>query len=273
LNNLVQRTISGVVFLLIIIGSMLLGKYTFGVTFLIILFLALSEFYDLMFASGAIPFAIPGIISGIFVFIIAFLVSSGIACHTLLFLFLPLIILLIIIALYSFKENAIQNMAITLFGIFYISFPLSAMNYLVFPAINGYEYTHKIALGILILVWINDTGAYLIGMSIGRKSLFPRISPKKSWEGTIGGAVLTFLTSLEIKPLMGILTHIDWFVIAIIVSVFGIYGDLTESLIKRSANLKDSGKIMPGHGGILDRIDSILFVIPISLVYLVLNNV
>jgi len=252
---------------------MLLGKYTFGATFLIILLLALLEFYKLMFASGSNPFTIPGIISGVVVFIIAFLVSSGVIGYTLLTLFFPMMIWIIITALYSHKENTIHNMAITLFGIFYISLPLAAMNYLVFPASNGNEYTYKIALGILILIWINDTCAYLVGMSIGRNRLFPRISPRKSWEGTIGGTILTLLASWWMNSLMGMLAQVNWLVIGIIVSVFGIYGDLTESLIKRSANFKDSGKIMPGHGGILDRIDSVLFVMPMVFVYLLLSNI
>ena len=146
------------------------------------------------------------------------------------------------------------------------------MNLLAFPGWNGHAYTHRIVLGILILVWINDTGAYLVGMTIGRHRLLERVSPKKSWEGAIGGAMLTLLCAWWLKPLMGILSRTDWVVIALIVSVFGIFGDLTESLFKRSAGLKDSGTIIPGHGGILDRIDSVLFVMPLSLVYLMLNN-
>jgi phosphatidate cytidylyltransferase len=273
LKNLLQRTISGVIFLVIIIGSMLLGEYTFGAIFLIILLVALLEFYNLILASGANPFTGPGVFSGVMVFIMAFLVSSGIACPTIQFLFFPLMILIIIIALYSQKENPINNIAVTLLGIFYISFPLATINYLVFPASNGHEYTYRIALGILMLIWINDTAAYLVGKTIGHHRLFPRISPKKSWEGAMGGTVLTLLAALWMKQLMGMLTPVNWIVIAVIVSVFGIFGDLTESLIKRSANFKDSGTIIPGHGGILDRIDSILFVMPMAFVYLVLNKI
>jgi phosphatidate cytidylyltransferase len=146
------------------------------------------------------------------------------------------------------------------------------MNFLAFPEVNGFGYTHRIILGILTLVWINDTCAYLTGISIGRHRLFARISPRKSWEGALGGAVLTFMVAWWLHRIMGMLDRPDWLVIALIVSVFGVYGDLTESLFKRSADMKDSGAIIPGHGGVLDRIDSVLFVMPLSLVYLTLCN-
>jgi phosphatidate cytidylyltransferase len=255
-----------------IIGSLFLGEYAFGAVFLLILLLALYEFYDLAFASGASPFSGPGLFAGAIVFIITFLVSSGITGPRVQVLIFPLMILLIIIALYSLRTNIINSIAVTLLGILYVSFPLATMNYLVFPASNSYVYTHRIVLGILTLVWINDTGAYIIGISIGHHRLFPRISPKKSWEGAIGGTFLTLLAALWMKQIMGMLTQTNWIVIAAIVSVFGVYGDLAESLFKRSVNIKDSGTVIPGHGGMLDRIDSILFAMPMSFVYLMLNK-
>jgi phosphatidate cytidylyltransferase len=154
----------------------------------------------------------------------------------------------------------------------YVAVPVSTTNYLAFPPSNQFEYTHRVLLGILILVWINDTGAYIIGITMGRHRLMERISPKKSWEGAAGGAVLTLLAAWWMPRLMGMEDRSDWIVISLIVSVFGVLGDLTESLFKRNAGLKDSGSIIPGHGGILDRIDSILFVMPLSLVYLLLSK-
>jgi phosphatidate cytidylyltransferase len=146
------------------------------------------------------------------------------------------------------------------------------MNYLVFPAANGFGYTHRIVLGILTLVWINDTGAFLIGIMFGRNKLFPRVSPKKSWEGAIGGAFISLVAAIWMHSLMGILNRSDWIILAIVVSVFGVFGDLAESLFKRSADMKDSGLLIPGHGGLLDRIDSILFVMPLALCYLNVIN-
>jgi phosphatidate cytidylyltransferase len=149
---------------------------------------------------------------------------------------------------------------------------MSVINFLAFPSSNNYAYTHRIILGIMTLVWINDSGAYLVGMSVGRHRLFERISPKKSWEGAIGGAVLTLICALWLDMIMGALNRTDWLFLALIVSVFGVFGDLTESLFKRSVGQKDSGKIIPGHGGLLDRIDSVLFVMPLAAVYLILCN-
>ena len=121
-------------------------------------------------------------------------------------------------------------------------------------------------------MWINDTGAYLTGTLLGRHRLFPSISPKKSWEGFAGGTLLTLLPAFWMSNVMGILSRTDWICMAVIVSVFGVFGDLTESLIKRNAGVKDSGAIMPGHGGILDRFDSVLFVVPVSFFYLMMNR-
>ncbi len=162
---------------------------------------------------------------------------------------------------------------LTLFGLIYIFVPLAGSCFLVFIPAEGYTFTHRILLGMLILVWLNDTAAYVTGTVFGRHKLFPRISPKKSWEGLAGGTLLTLLAAFWMDRLMGILITADWLVLAAIVSVFGVFGDLTESMIKRKADVKDSGNLIPGHGGVLDRIDSILFVIPVSLIYLVLKGI
>jgi phosphatidate cytidylyltransferase len=156
-------------------------------------------------------------------------------------------------------------------GFFYIALPLAMTNILVFPAVNAHYYTHRIFLGLLILIWINDTGAYVSGMLFGKHRLFPRISPKKSWEGFAGGTVFTLISAFFMTRLMGILNQTDWIILAVVVSVFGVYGDLAESLIKRNAKVKDSGTIIPGHGGILDRFDSMLFVVPVSVIYLLIT--
>jgi len=272
LKNIIQRAVSGLLYLVIIVGSLFLGKIAFGLIFLLICVIALYEFYNLTFASGSTPFLLPSLIAGAIVFLLAYLTSSRYTVTATLILVLPLILFIFLVALYSDQKDVIRSTAISLLGILYIAIPLSTVNYLAFPHCNGYVYTHRILLGILTLVWINDTGAYLVGISIGRHRLLERVSPKKSWEGAIGGTILTLACGWWMKPLMGILDQKDWLVLALIVSVFGVFGDLTESLFKRSAGLKDSGIIIPGHGGILDRIDSILFVMPLSLVYLIMSN-
>jgi phosphatidate cytidylyltransferase len=272
LKNFIQRIAFGIIYLVIIIGSLFMGKFTFGFVFLLINLIALYEFYALSRSTGAYPPVVPSLITGGATFILAFLVSAGMAEPGLLLLIIPFIILIFILALFSDKPDVMRNTAISFMGIVYVSIPLSILNFLAFPYGNTSGYTYRIILGIMTLVWINDTGAYLVGMSIGRHRLFERISPKKSWEGAIGGAVLTLICAFWLHLIMGALGRTDWLILALIVSVFGVFGDLTESLFKRSVGQKDSGKIIPGHGGLLDRIDSILFVMPLSAVYLFLSN-
>jgi len=232
--------------------------------------MALVEFYNLTGLSRESMYVIPGVTAAGLLFILSFLVASRTAGFQWLSLSVLVPVLLFIAALYSKKPDLIKGLAVTFLGIGYIVIPLSVMNYLVFPACSINGYTHRVVLGILAFVWINDTGAYLAGTLLGHHKLFPRISPKKSWEGLIGGAFLTLIPAFWMHDVMGILTKTDWIVLACIASCFGVYGDLSESWIKRIADKKDSGSIMPGHGGVLDRIDSILFVMPVSFIYLVI---
>jgi phosphatidate cytidylyltransferase len=272
LKNLLQRTVSGIVYLIIIIGSLFLGEYAAGTVILLIGIKALLEFYEMTGVSGAIPWKMLGIVGAGAIYILSFLVASQLAGYQILALAGIIPVLLLITGLYLPKTDLIKDLGIAFWGLVYIIVPLSLMNYLFFPACNSNVYTHRIVLGILTLVWINDTGAYVSGTLLGRHKLFPRVSPKKSWEGLIGGTLLTLAASPWMNSLMGILTLNDWIYLALIVSIFSVYGDLTESLIKRNADRKDSGSLMPGHGGALDRIDSILFVMPFSFIYLIING-
>jgi phosphatidate cytidylyltransferase len=272
LKNILQRTVSGIVYLIIIIGSLFLGKYVFTSVLLLICILALVEFYNMTGISGTALNTILSIIGASGIFILSFLVTSRLAGYKFLSMAGLLPVLLFVTTLYSPKAYLVKNLAILFLGIVYVVMPLAVMNYLVFPASNDYVYTHRIVLGILVLVWINDIGAYLTGTLLGRHKLFPRISPKKTWEGMIGGTLLTFIPAFWMDAIMGILSRTDWIALAAIVSIFGVYGDLTESLIKRNADRKDSGTIMPGHGGVLDRIDSVLFVMPFAFIYLICNG-
>ncbi len=229
--------------------------------------LALSEFYEL---AGDIHkrLTLPGLIAGAFIYTLVFLTVSGVLEFRYLVIVAIFPVLLLINALYQPVVSVTDDMSKVFLGLLYIIAPLCIMIYLAFPAINSHAYTHRIVLGILALVWINDTGAYVTGSTLGKHKLFPRISPKKSWEGLFGGTLFTLAAAFFMNRIMGLLTIPDWLVLAAIVSVFGVYGDLVESLIKRKANRKDSGTLIPGHGGVLDRIDSILFVMPVAVVYL-----
>lgn len=272
LKNLVQRALSGAVYLVVLIGALFAGRIPFGLVFLLITLLALYEFYGIALASGAAPFVVPSMTAGGLIYGLSYLVAASVLPTRMLILIVPLFLFLFVIALYSLRPDVIRNAAVSLLGVVYVVFPFAAMNFLAFPEADGQGYTHRIILGILILVWLNDTGAYLVGITFGRHRLFERISPKKSWEGAIGAAVITLGVSWWMVDLTGILSREQWIILALIASVFGVFGDLTESLFKRSVNIKDSGTLIPGHGGVLDRVDSILFVMPLALCYLVITG-
>jgi phosphatidate cytidylyltransferase len=191
------------------------------------------------------------------------------------FLIIPF--LLLIIELFQKTDKPFQNVAGTLLGIFYAIVPIflligvSKETVYTDGIISGTKFTPNIAAGILFLTWINDTGAYLVGSRIGKTPLLPRISPKKTWEGTIGGIVFCILSGFLIHRLLGVLSLTDWLVIGGLVSVFGTLGDLIESMLKRSVGVKDSGTFMPGHGGFLDRFDAFIFEIPFIFLYLMIR--
>lgn len=190
-------------------------------------------------------------------------------------LFLPFIFTVLVIMIYELyrqKPAPVNDLAHTFFPTVYIALPFGLLSFLAFnvqgPA-SGYE--PGIPLALFVFLWCNDVGAYCTGCTIGRHKLFERISPKKTWEGSMGGAVLTVIAAILMHRYLGdmysYLPMTGWIVMALIVVVFGTFGDLTESLIKREMGIKDSGRILPGHGGMLDRFDSALLAIPAVVVY------
>ena len=268
MKNLLTRSLTGLIYLVVFIGSLITGKYSFGLLFLVINVLALWEFYQLAGNSGHRSGKILGIITGCFLFIATFYVYAFGNSPLFLSLIIPFIIFIIISELYAKNSTPLVNIAITVFGILYISFPLSLFNHFAFFEHDDYSY--QIILGFFILLWTNDTIAYLSGVSFGKHRLFERISPKKSWEGFIGGTLASLILAFFLNSLLNQLNRTDWLVIGLIISIVGVYGDLVESMFKRAADLKDSGKILPGHGGMLDRIDSVLLSSPLVFTYLLI---
>ena len=252
-----------------IIGSLLTGGLAFAVVVVATGCLALYELFTLGKNDIDRQAVIPVIIGGVVVLVAAYLVFSGVLPQEWLLTGLLVIICLLACSLFYDKKLYVAHQ---LFGLVYVILPLVLALNLVFPSVTGYNYTHKVLLGVLILIWLNDTGAYITGISAGRHPLFRRISPKKTWEGVAGGTFFTLAAAFFMKSIMDILQTSDWILIGIIVSVFGVTGDLFESMLKRNAGVKDSGNIIPGHGGVLDRIDSLLFVIPVVFVYLKISN-
>ncbi|MCK4663554.1 MAG: phosphatidate cytidylyltransferase [Bacteroidales bacterium] len=273
MKNLFIRTITGLFFVSIIIGSIAFSKYGFLGIMLIIIVLGLWEFYNLSYKTLAKPQIYYGIIIGTALFISNYLVSINNIDQKIFIFFIPLITLIFLSELYRDSKRPFNNIAFTILGLIYIAFPIALFNYFVFSyKILTVCYNPNILLGFFLLLWANDTGAYIVGVSIGKHRLFVRISPKKSWEGFFGGAIASLGIAYLLSKYYTELILIDWLIISIIIVIMATLGDLVESIFKRSINIKDSGRILPGHGGILDRFDGVFLSSPIVFVYLQLIN-
>jgi len=230
----------------------------------------LIEFFYFFRTSGIHPLTIYSVFIGGLFFLFTFLITSEILSPPYYLLFPVAFLFLPVYELFRKKGNNISNIATGILGLSYIATPFCLSNYVVF--INGTYNSFPLIL-LFILIWTNDTGAYLVGMSMGKHKLFPRISPKKSWEGLIGGIILTILVSLIFVFIKQNISVFNGVLLGILVSVSSVFGDFTESMFKRSFNIKDSGKLIPGHGGFLDRFDSMLFAVPIYLCYIKLFGI
>lgn len=271
MNNLISRTITGFFFVVAIIGSILVSHILFAILFFIITIATIIEFYLLMKNDKMVDVQIiPGTAIAGLLFIFAFLSSLQIVPLKYLLLVFLFPLILFIIELFRKKDHPFINVSFTLTGIFYIAIPFSILNFLLNPGFVPGEYHPGILIGFFVILWTYDTFAYLTGMLLGRHRLFERISPKKSWEGAVGGMVFGMLAAWVVAELT---REYDLVILAgeaLIIVIFGTFGDLVESLLKRSLNIKDSGKILPGHGGLLDRFDAVLFAAPAVFVYYLL---
>ena len=275
MNITVKRGITGIFIIAFILFPILAVPtyfYVFTITFCIITFFALHEFYNLLIKNHV---ALPSLWFASITGTALFLISSFIVFLNISPLYYSIVILLlfIIIAseLYLKREKPFDNIAYTLLGIFWIALPLSSLNFLFIENLYAGN-RHILAMALFVFLWVNDTGAYLVGISIGKRKLFERISPKKSWEGTFGGLFFTLLTAFIVSFYWTGFSMSEWIIFGLITAVAGIYGDLTESLFKRAINCKDSGSILPGHGGFLDRFDCVFFAAPFVLVYVLFKS-
>jgi len=266
-NNFFKRTLTAGAFVAVLLGCTWYSQYSFSLLFLVITILGLWEFYTLNEKSGSKPQKLAGTIAGAFLFAGNAYVTLGGGDHRLLILNLPILFLIFMLELFRKKENPFGNIAFTVLGIMYVALPFSLLNYIL--TING-SYSYEILFGCWFILWCNDSGAYLAGSAFGKNKLFARVSPGKSWEGSIGGAIIAYVVAFIISGWYTSISRTDWMVIAGILVVIGTLGDLVESLYKRSLGVKDSGTLLPGHGGILDRFDSLLMAIPFVFGYLIL---
>lgn len=258
MSNIVVRGITGFFFVLIIILVTIFGDWYFYTLFGLVSIVSLNEFYHLFNKTENSPNISQGLILGSLLYIIGIYSITNIELNIYFIALIILIFPLIAFAeLFRAKKTPFFNMGITFIGIIYIITPFLIINLL---RLNQTDYW--LVLSIFLLTWTSDTFAYLVGRKIGKHKLFERLSPKKSWEGFIGG----FLATIFVGFLIAYLTEdnmIKFMIYGAIISVFGTLGDLVESMLKRSLKIKDTGNILPGHGGLLDRFDAIIFVIPI----------
>ena len=264
------RAITGFFFVGVMLASVLLGAYAFTLFFLILSILSVEEFYRLVSTEEVKPQKRWGLALTISVYLpLCLYFFKGEPLQYLL-ICVPISILIIVAELYRNKPNPFHNIAYTLFGVLFAALPFCFFYGIAF--IDG-EYSSHYPLAFLILLWSSDTGAYLFGVSMGKHKLFERHSPKKTWEGFAGGMVTSLAAATVLSIYFNELPFYHWLAISVIIVVSGTLGDLSESMLKRSLSAKDSGSLLPGHGGLLDRFDGLLLAAPLVFVYLQLINI
>lgn len=276
-KNLITRTITGILFVAIMVAGFLSAHYMV-VLFATITGMTIWEYTGLVLQIEHVSInRFISTVAGVYFFVALAGQRLGFVEGFSVFVpYILTIIYLFIAELYLKNENPIMNWAYTMLGQMYIALPISMINVLAFQRDANGQMTIDmlLPLSIFIFLWTNDTGAYCSGSLFGKHKLFPRISPAKSWEGSIGGGILVVIVAALIgysttnESGVNMLTIPQWIGLGIVVAVFGTWGDLVESLFKRTLGVKDSGNILPGHGGMLDRFDSSLMAIPAAVVYL-----
>jgi len=271
-NNFLTRAITGSIFVIVIVASILFSHYFFSAVFLVFTILGVNEYYSIVKSENKKPQYFAGVFLSIILFCLMALISMDAISIKYLIILLPLFFIPFVIELFRNKILPIDNLATTLSGIIYIAIPLSLLNFIPNISLEIGVYNKGILLGLFVLIWTNDTFAYFVGVKFGKTKLFERISPKKTWEGSIGGLFFSTIAAYFLSLSFSELSISEWLGMALIVVVFGTLGDLTESMFKRSLNIKDSGNILPGHGGILDRLDALFISVPFVFFYLILIN-
>jgi phosphatidate cytidylyltransferase len=272
-NNLTQRLITGLLGAAAIIAGVSYSEWIYFAIFFFICFSSLREFYQLSGLDGMIPLKALGTIIGLVVFSLSFFIEQNTISQRFYFLIFPMVAVVYLVKLYKTETKPFTNIAFTFLGVFYVAIPFALLNHIAFSETltNGNvkaHYNYEIILGLLLILWASDTGAYFAGTLFGKHKLFERISPKKSWEGFWGGAALAIVITYILTLYFHSLSLVDWMIVSLIIIIGGTFGDLVESLLKRSIEIKDSGDSLPGHGGFLDRFDGLLISAPFIVAYL-----
>lgn len=266
MTNLQQRVIAAVVAVPFLIFCTVYSDWTFYGLFAVIAVLAQLEFYKLLGLSGNEPLTYYGTFCGFVLVSVSFFVEKGLIPESNYYVLSPLMALIFFIKLYKAKDDKpFRNIAYTFLGVIYVALPFALLIILAFLT---YKYSWQRPLGCLFLLWASDTGAYFAGTKFGKTKLFERVSPKKSWEGSVGGFIASMIVAYILSKYFLDLEPWQWLGCGAIIVVAGTYGDLVESLFKRSIKIKDSASTIPGHGGFLDRFDGLLLSIPFIITFL-----
>ena len=274
LKNLMIRAVSGLGLTVVVLGGVLWSQWSLFALLLVMTLGGVTEFYRLAERQQVHPQRALGVLTSILLLVLNFaFVSEDIevlgAQRQLFTCGLAMLLLLVptlfICELYRKGENPLANIAATLLGVFYVALPLSLMLYM--PLIGSEAWNPWVLIAYIVIVWSNDVFAYLFGMTFGRHRLFERLSPKKSWEGFFGGLVGAVVAGVVAAHLME-QSMVVWAALALLISVTAVLGDLAESMFKRAADVKDSGALIPGHGGMLDRFDALFLSAPFVFVYM-----
>jgi len=273
LSEFIKRSLTGAVFFFLLLGSVLLSPWTLFALFLAISSIALYEYYSISILRGQTPLLKTGILAGLIILLIVFLERQSLIPPKYLVLTMLPIVGIWFAFLFIKRAEVINSLMVTITGLIYILLPLSLIFFITRNPLTDLKYNPEILIGMLFIIWTYDTGAYISGVLLGKHKMAPSISPKKSWEGFFGGLVFAVLVGVLYARFTSLLNITDWIILSVIIVLTGTVGDFFESIIKREAGVKDSGKIMPGHGGILDRFDSLLMVIPFVFLYLYLIKI
>jgi phosphatidate cytidylyltransferase len=262
------RAITGFFFVLVMLAAFFFGPYIFLGFFSLLALLSLLEFYKLIKTTQVHPQQISGLLLGLIICAAAssFWLDASFSRYFSA-LIIPFSVLIFYAELYRKTEQPFHQIAYTFLGLIYTLLPFI---FFMAMAFLQQDFNFHLPLGFILLLWTNDTFAYLAGRKLGKNKLFERHSPKKTWEGFIGGIIAAVLVGFVISRYFQEVSTLHWIVIALIISIFGTMSDLVESMLKRSINIKDSGSILPGHGGLLDRFDGLLLAAPLVFIYLYL---
>lgn len=259
LSNLQQRIIAGVIGGALVVFCISFNQWSYLILLIGISTLGQIEFYKLIKDDGDDPLTKWGILNGVLLNLISFFVSRGNLPTKIYLLFFVMLGIIYISELYRKSPNPFENIAYTIVGIFYVAMPFALLHFASFS--RGF-FSTQIASGVFFLLWASDSGAYFAGKAFGKNKLFLRISPGKTWEGLAGGMVMALIVAVILGYYFHDLSSWKWVCLAVIIVILGTYGDLVESMLKRSLQIKDSGQLIPGHGGILDRFDGMLMAAP-----------